>query len=250
MQLIDTHCHIHQSDYPLDSEEVWQQSNQAGVSKIICVGTDQASSSQAVDFAAKHESVFASLGVHPHEAKHGVGGLESLVTKPKVVAIGECGLDYFYNHSPKTQQIEALNQQIELAIKHNLPIIFHVREAYEDFWPIFNNFQGLKGVLHSFTSTQKDLEKALERDLLIGVNGISTFAKQPDLQQMFSDIPLQSLLLETDAPFLTPTPHRGKINTPAYVVLVAEYMAKLKQVSLEEIAKITSKNATNLFSLQ
>ena len=135
-------------------------------------------------------------------------------------------------------------------MKHDLPIIFHVREAYEDFWPIFNNFRGLHGVLHSFTSNQKDLEKALERNLFIGVNGISTFAKQADLQQMFANIPLENLLLETDAPFLTPIPHRGKINTPAYVVLVAEYMAKLKQVSLEEIANITSKNANKLFSLQ
>ena len=250
MQFIDTHCHIHESSDQLDSEEVWQKARETGVSKLICVGTDQKSSQEAVAFAEAHDETYASVGVHPHEAKYGIGGLEKLATKPNVVAVGECGLDYFYDHSPKHQQIEALNQQIELALKHDLPIIFHVREAYEDFWPIFNNFRGLHGVLHSFTSNQKDLEKALERNLFIGVNGISTFAKQADLQQMFANIPLENLLLETDAPFLTPIPHRGKINTPAYVVLVAEYMAKLKQVSLEEIANITSKNANKLFSLQ
>lgn len=249
MQFIDTHCHIHQADYPLDSEEIWQQAKKANVSKLICVGTDKVSSNQAVEFAAKHGEIYASVGLHPHEAKYGAGGLAELAAQPKVIAIGECGLDYFYKHSPKDQQIEVFNQQIELALKHDLPLIFHVREALDDFWPIIDNFHGLRGVLHSFTGSQAELEKALSRDLFIGVNGISTFAKQPDLQKMFANIPLENLLLETDAPFLTPAPYRGKINAPAYVVLVAEYVAKLKQVSLEEIASVTSENANRLFAL-
>ncbi len=249
MQFIDTHCHIHQSDYQLDSEEIYRAAQKAGVTKMLCVGTDLESSKQAIEFSAKHQGVYPTVGLHPHEAKHGINGLGELVDNSGIVAIGECGLDYFYKHSPKEIQIEIFNQQIELAIKNDLPLIFHVRDALDDFWPIFDNFRGLRGVLHSFTGTQKELEKALSRGLFIGVNGISTFTKQSDQQQMFANIPLENLLIETDAPFLTPTPHRGKINTPAYVVLVAEHIAKLKQISLEKIANVTSENATKLFAL-
>ncbi len=281
MQFIDTHCHIHQSDYKLDREEVYRAAQEAGVTKMICVGTDLESSREAIEFSAKHKGAYPTVGLHPHEAKNGIDGLEELILneagpvapvssktshakaeqvfeeplrmrhplKSRVVAIGECGLDYFYEHSPREAQIEVFNQQIELAVKNDLPLIFHVREALDDFWPIFDNFHGLKGVLHSFTGSQKEMEKALSRDLLIGVNGISTFTKQPEQQQMFANIPLENLLIETDAPFLTPTPHRGKINTPAYVVLVAQHIAKLKQISLEKIASVTSENATRLFKL-
>jgi TatD DNase family protein len=165
------------------------------------------------------------------------------------VAVGECGLDYFYTHSPKEVQVEMLKAQIELALAHDTPLIFHVREAFDDFWPVFDSYQGIRGVLHSFTDTEANLQRALDKGLYIGVNGIATFTKIDAQKAMYKQIPLEKLLLETDAPFLTPVPHRGKVNEPAFVKLVASHMADLHAISLEELSAATSKNATTLFNL-
>jgi TatD DNase family protein len=167
----------------------------------------------------------------------------------KIVAIGEIGLDYFYSHSTKEEQIKALRFQIELALEHNLPIIFHVREAFDDFWPIFDSYKGIRGVLHSFTDTHANLQKALERGLYIGINGITTFTKVPHQLQTAKEVPLQKLLLETDAPFLTPRPLRGTVNEPAHVRLVAEFLAGLRAQTIEDVAANTSHNAQTLFAL-
>lgn len=252
MQFIDTHCHIHEQEYPLDSEDVYQKALRYGVSNLICVGTNEISSEEAVAFVASRQHCVASIGLHPHDAAHGEGGIEvlkQLVTQPKVVAIGECGLDYFYNNSPREQQFEMLHAQFELAKANNLPMIFHVREAFDDFWPIFDQYPDVRGVLHSFTDSLENLDKALERGLFIGVNGISTFTKSDEQQRMFGQIPLQKLLLETDAPFLTPVPKRGTVNEPAFVTLIAEKQADLRSISLEELSAATSANATRLFNL-
>jgi len=248
--LIDTHCHIHESSYPLDSTEVLARAREAGVEKLICVGTSEQSSREAVDFASTHENVFASVGVHPHDTKDGWGGVvEDAQLTEKVVAVGEIGLDYFYMHSSREMQIEALQAQVEFSLKHNLPVIFHVREAFDDFWPIFDNFRGIRGELHSFTDTRQNLEAGLKRGLYIGVNGISTFTKDEAQKQLFDTIPLDRLLLETDAPFLTPSPLRGKVNEPAFVKNVAEYHARVRGLSFTEIATATSANANALFAL-
>ena len=247
--LVDTHCHIHEENYPLDVGDVLKRAHAAGVGQMICVGTSVQSSKEASAFAAQHDGVFASIGVHPHDTKDGLKGLSELSTKPNVVAVGEIGLDYFYTHSPREVQIQALEEQIDLAVKHNLPIIFHVREAFDDFWPMFDNFPGIRGVLHSFTDTSINAEEALKRNLFIGVNGISTFTKDSVQQQMFAALPLEKMLLETDAPFLTPVPLRGKVNEPAFVRSVAEYHAAIRNISLEEIAEKTSANARALFAL-
>jgi TatD DNase family protein len=146
-------------------------------------------------------------------------------------------------------QIEALKSQIEVALKHDLPIIFHVREAFDDFWPIFDNYKGIRGVLHSFTDSKENMEKAIAKGLYIGVNGISTFTKDDAQKTMFDAIPLDRILFETDAPFLTPTPYRGKINQPAYVKVVAEYHAQRRGISFEEIANASTHNARALFQL-
>lgn len=246
---IDTHCHIHDENYPLDTGDVISRAHAAGVGQMICVGTSVQSSKEATNFAAQHEGIFASIGVHPHDTKDGLGELSEWAIKSNVVAVGEIGLDYFYTHSPRAVQIRALEVQIDLAVRCNLPIIFHVREAFEDFWPIFDNFPNIRGVLHSFTDTSKNVEEALKRNLFIGVNGISTFTKDPAQQQLFAALPLEKLLLETDAPFLTPVPLRGKVNEPAFVRSVAEYHAAIRNVSLEEIAEKTSANARALFAL-
>ena len=247
----DTHCHIHESTYPYDPDETIARAQQGGVSTMICVVTSQQSSQHAVDFVQNRESVYASVGVHPHETKDGYGRVGRLLDEKhhKIVAVGEIGLDYFYTHSPRGVQIMALEAQIDMALKANLPIIFHVREAFDDFWPIFDNFHGIRGELHSFTDTAVQLEQGLTRGLSIGVNGISTFTKDVTQRHMFSTIPLDRLLLETDAPFLTPVPFRGKVNEPAFVVSVAKFHAEQRGLQLEQIAKATTTNAQRLFAL-
>ncbi|HRQ86898.1 MAG TPA: TatD family hydrolase [Candidatus Saccharibacteria bacterium] len=250
--LIDTHCHIHEKDYSLKIANVLAEAKKATVEKIICVGTSGDSSKQAVRFAKKHKPAFSAVGVHPHDAKDGIAYVERLLTRKlpkKLVAVGEIGLDYFYGHSPREVQIKAFERQLELAIKNNLPVIFHVRDAFDDFWPIFDSVPNVRGVLHSFTDNAKNLEKALARGLYIGVNGISVFTKNADQQQTFDAIPLTSLLLETDAPFLTPPPYRGKINQPAYIQEIAEYHATRRSISVAKIAQETTKNAQALFTL-
>lgn len=245
--LIDTHCHIHESSYPLDIEDVLSNARAAGVTKMICVGTDQKSSEEAVDFVKNRDGLIASIGVHPHETKNGWDELEKLES-PKIAAVGEIGLDYFYNHSPREVQIAALEAQIDLALRRNIPVIFHVREAFEDFWPIFDNFTGIRGVLHSFTDSTAHLEQGLKRGLYIGVNGISTFTKDEAQKAMFSAIPLERMLFETDAPFLTPVPFRGKVNEPAFVEQIAAFHAGLKNISTDQIAAVTTANAQTLFN--
>lgn len=245
--LIDTHCHIHEANYPLDIGDTLTRARSAGVNQMICVGTSDESSREAITFAAQHEHIYPAIGVHPHEAKDGWSGVTQLVSE--AVAIGEIGLDYFYTHSPREIQIQALEAQIQLALDHNLPIIFHVREAFDDFWPILDNFRGIRGELHSFTDTQLNLDEGLKRGLYIGVNGISTFTKDPLQQAMFANIPLEKLLLETDAPFLTPVPFRGKVNEPAFVRNVAEYQAAVRELPFEQIAAATTANAHALFAL-
>lgn len=247
--LIDTHCHIHESSYPLDVSLVLAQARQADVQQMICVGTSQVSSDEAVKFASDRKDIFASIGVHPHESKGGWEAIKEFASNEDVVAVGEIGLDYFYTHSPREVQINVLEAQIDFAISHELPIIFHVREAFDDFWPIFDNFSGIRGELHSFTDTTVQLEEGLKRGLYVGVNGISTFTKDEAQKRMFASIPLNCLLLETDAPFLTPLPFRGRVNEPAYVKNVAEHQAMIRGLSLDEIAASTSANASALFAL-
>lgn len=255
--LVDTHCHIHESSYPLSADEVISRAHAAGVSRMICVGTSNQSSREAVDFCRDREGTFAAIGVHPHESKDGIEGVSALLNDTphdktmhgKLVAVGEIGLDYYYSHSPRELQIKAVEAQIDLALRHNLPIIFHVREAFDDFWSIFDNFHGIRGELHSFTDSRTQLEEGLKRGLLIGVNGISTFTKDEAQQATFDAIPIEKMLLETDAPFLTPKPFRGTINEPAYVRNVAQFHADRRGISLEEIAHSTTQNARLLFAI-
>lgn len=247
---IDTHCHIHEASYA-GSDEAYNRAIHAGVSKMICVGTDNHSSESAVVFAQSHDSAYASVGIHPHDSKDGYESVKRLLSErsEKIVAVGEIGLDYFYTHSPRDVQIKAFEAQLQLAIDNDLPVIFHVREAFDDFWPVFNNFPKLRGVLHSFTDTTANMERALSHGLYIGVNGISTFTKNEMQRGMFDAIPLENMVLETDAPFLTPAPYRGNVNEPAFVRHVAEYHANRRAVELEHLARATSANASKLFSL-
>lgn len=250
--LIDTHCHIHQEDYSLPIDEVLEHARVAGVTKMICVGTDKKSSLEAVQFAAQHDNAFATVGVHPHDSKMGIDGIAELATSnnPKLVAVGEIGLDYYYGHSPRETQMEMFERQLQIARDVNLPVVFHMREAFEDFWPIVDNFSGLRGVLHSFTDSLANMERGLAAGFYIGVNGISTFTRDQAQKEMYAQIPVDRLLLETDAPFLTPAPYRGKVNEPSMVSEVAKHHAKLRDMTLDELAHRTSRNAFTLFGIE
>src|SRR6185503_638627 len=264
----DTHCHIHEAQLGLVSDDMthklWGKAEdpdpdamlaraaEKGVNRVICVGCTQADSQRAVMFAASRDNCWASIGLHPHEAKDGraaLDGIAKLAGKPKVVAIGEIGLDYYYGHSTREEQVAALKFQRDLAAEHNLPVIFHVREAFDDFWPIFDHYKGIRGVLHSYTDNYTNFTEAMKRGLYIGVNGIMTFTKVEEQLRVAKDVPLQKLLLETDAPFLTPRPLRGSVNEPAHVIHIATFLADLRNESIEDIAKVTSHNAQTLFTL-
>ena len=272
MQFVDTHCHIHEALYDLasdhdgvrdkwvkagkpDPDDILGRAKEAGVSKLVCVGTTTDDSGLAAKFVKGRLNTWASIGIHPHEAKKHINDTEkmqkfgNLLSEEKVVAIGECGLDYFYEHSPKHDQAKLLEFQLQLASDNNLPVIFHVREAFDDFWPIFNNFPGLRGVLHSYTDNSANLDIALKQGLYVGLNGIMTFTKNTEQIAMAKSVPIEYLVLETDAPFLTPSPERGKICEPKHVVLTAEFLSKLRGESLDELAKHTTSNATKLFSI-
>ena len=249
--LIDTHCHIHEADYPLPIQEVLAAADHAGVGAMICVGTNAASSRRAVQYAQEYAPLYAAIGVHPHDSTEGTQAIAELAAKQpaKLVAIGEIGLDYHYTNSPPAAQQRVLEEQLQLAAQYSLPVSFHVREAFDDFWPILANFPSVRGVLHSFTDTAQNAERAVARGLYLGVNGISTFTKSKAQQAMFASIPLERLLLETDAPFLTPVPFRGRVNMPSLVREVVQYHATVRGISFEEIAAASTANAQNLFSI-
>lgn len=263
MQLVDTHCHIHDKEYKFDIPKIFENAANQDVSTMICIGTSALDSQNAVEFAHKHPNCYATVGLHPHDAKLGEDDFEilaSLANDPKVVAIGEFGLDYFYENSPKADQIKALRYQLELALSANKPCVFHVREAqkqdksatgraFADFWPIFDEFTGIRGVIHSFSSSIEDLEEALKRGLYIGLNGIMTFTKDEKQLAAAKAVPLDRLLLETDSPFLTPTPKRGTINEPSNVRLVAEFLSRLRGESITTLADTTTGNAHTLFGI-
>jgi len=250
--LFDTHCHIHESEFfdRKEQQAVYNRAVAADV-KMICVSTSEKASREAIEFCQNHEDAWAIVGVHPHEAKDGYAEVGELLAShaKSIIGIGEIGLDYFYMHSDRDTQIAALEQQLQWASDYQLPVSFHVREAFDDFWPIFNNFKAIKGILHSFTDNLSNMERGLSHGLCIGVNGISTFTKDAKQQEMYDSIPLKHMLFETDAPFLTPTPHRGKVNEPAYVRLVAEYHARRRNIEIDELASITTHSAKTLFSI-
>lgn len=253
MKLIDTHCHLHDSEFFDDEtrEAAYEQAVAAGVG-MICVGTDVCSSREAVEFAQNHENCWAIVGIHPHEAAtNRVTEICEILEQnhPKIVGIGEIGLDYFYDHSPREVQATVLREQLKLAREFDLPISFHVREAFDDFWPLVDEFPGVRGVLHSFTDSQENLDIGLAHGLFVGINGISTFTRDEIQQKLYRDAPLERILLETDAPFLTPKPFRGKMNVPAYVGRVAEHQAMQKNVSPDEIMRITTENAEKVFGI-
>ncbi|MBR3595120.1 TatD family hydrolase [Candidatus Saccharibacteria bacterium] len=252
--LVDTHCHLHDREFfePEQAEEMLKRAREHGVKQVICIGTSHEDSLAAKEFAAAHRNVFWTYGVHPESA----GEKYEFTRDDKLVAIGEVGLDYHYPGYDRDKQIRLLEEMVQLAVDNNLPCSFHVREAFDDFFAVIKNFtfEGRlkQSVLHSFTDTAEVFYKAIEvYNLYIGINGIATFAdldflKDGRLNAFFIH---SRCLLETDAPFLTPTPNRGKINEPGNVKDVATWLAKKFEISEAEVAEWTTKNARTIFNL-
>ena len=255
MKLIDSHCHIHDTEFFGDKrEEVYARAIRDGVG-MICVGTDERSSRQAVEFATSHDDVRAIVGVHPHDTKDGWAEIRKIIKEvgvgkgSPIVGLGEIGLDYFYNNSPRETQIHGLEEQLQLAVDYDLPVSFHIREAFDDFWPVLDNFHGVRGVLHSFTDTRENLERGFANNLYVGINGISTFTRDEAQQKLYESIPVEKMLVETDAPFLTPVPFRGTMNEPGYVKLVVEFWAQKRGLSFDVLADETTGNTRRLFGV-
>ncbi len=247
--LIDTHCHLHDREFFTDNqaEEMIRRAEKNNVKKIICIGTSHEDSLVAREFAKNHENVYWTYGIHPENAKTSsfVRGLESekdVLASPKLVAIGEVGLDYHYDGYNREAQIKLFEEMLQLATDHDLPISFHIREAFPDFFAVISNFPKVRGVVHSFTDNKKVLKRILnETDFYIGVNGMATYSTLPTP-------PLERIFLETDAPFLTPKPFRGIINEPGYIYNIAEWLSERLSVEFREVENETTKNAKRLFN--
>lgn len=255
MLLIDTHAHLDSSRFNKDRAEVIKNARDTGVSYIVNIGADLKSSRYSVKLAREYPFIFATVGIHPHDAisldANVLAELEKLAGEEKVVAIGEIGLDYYYDHSPRDIQRAAFIDQLVLAKKLNLPIVVHSREAEEDTISILKEYyrQGGTGILHCFSGSLKMAREALELGFYLAFGGIVTFKNAGGLLEVLEELPLDRILLETDCPYLSPVPYRGKRNEPAYLPYVAEKIGEIKGVSLEEVAEITTANAIRVYNL-
>jgi TatD DNase family protein len=253
--LIDSHAHLQFEEYAAELDDVLARAQEAGVEAIINVGTDLASSRAAIALAERYPQLYATVGLHPHEAAtftSDVGKtLADLAHHPKVVAIGETGLDYYYQHSPRDAQQAAFRTQLELAQALNLPVVVHSRDAKEDTLRMLAETTPERtGVLHCFTGDLEMAERAIAMGFYISFSGIVTFKNAGPLREVAKTLPLESLLIETDCPFLTPTPYRGQRNEPAFVCRVAEQLAEVKPSMTVEMVRSTTRRNTNvLFSL-
>ncbi len=264
--LIDTHCHLHDKQFFTEeqAEEMVKRAYEKGVERIICIGTDPEDSLAAAEFASKHQNVYWTYGIHPEEATkefHSgprrsrpsprgsranarAAALRNAPSQNSLVAIGEVGLDYHSDGYDREGQIKLFEEMLQLAVDNDLPVSFHVRNAFPDFFAVTANFPKVRGCVHSFTDSKKTLKKILENtDFYVGVNGLATYSTLPTP-------PLERILLETDAPFLTPTPYRGIINEPGYVYEIATWLSQKLNVDYQTIAKETTKNAEQLFDFK
>lgn len=248
---VDTHCHLNHPDFAADKRQAWQRAQAAGVRYAIVVGYDLSSSQLALQVAEQLEGCFASVGIHPHDAKQcdetALAQLHQMAQHPRVVALGEIGLDYYRNLSPKPVQQRALECQLQIASQLGLPVIIHCREAYDDLLDTLARYS-LRGVLHCFSGELRHAQRAIEMGWYLGIGGVVTFRNANLLREVVTWAPLSRLLLETDAPYLAPMPYRGKRNEPAYLPLIAQGVASSKGVSVEEVATATTGNASVLFS--
>ncbi len=266
--LIDTHCHLDFKDFDKDRDEAVKRAYDAGVQKIINVGCDMESSRRSIALAEKYDFIYASVGLHPHEANSQLlkqlskphsdswNELEKLAEHPKVKAIGECGLEYYGVRCQvlgvKEKQKNIFKKQIELAIKLNKPLIIHCRDAHNDVLDILKSYflgrkSKLNGVIHFFSGAPRQAREYLGMGFMISFTGVITFSR--DYDEVVQSAPLEKILIETDTPFVAPIPYRGKRNEPSYVIEVAKKIAEIKNIPLEKVAEQTSENALKIFSL-
>jgi TatD DNase family protein len=253
--LIDTHTHLDDARYDADRDAMIQRARQAGVTAFVTIGCDLTTSRSAVTLADRHPDIYASIGVHPHEVKHirddWYDELRRLAQRTKVVAYGEIGLDYHYNHSPPKDQRERFREQIQLARDLHLPVVIHTREAQEDTISILKEEKASEvgGVFHCFSGDAWLAKDALDLGFYLSFSGILTFNNATMLREIAKQTPLDRVLIETDCPYLTPVPHRGKRNEPAFVSHVARQLAEIHpDLSLERIEEATTENAKRLFT--
>lgn len=252
MRWTDDHCHLGHLDLADDAAVVaaLAEAADAGVTRVIDVGTDVADSTAAADRAVAHAEVWATAGVHPHEARHGLEGLEALLARPEIRAVGECGLDYHYDHSPREKQQEVFAAQVALAHAYGRALVVHTREAWDDTFTVLDE-AGVpeRTVFHCFTGGPAEAERALALGAHLSFSGIVTFPSADDVRGAARLCPDDRLLVETDAPFLTPVPHRGKSNRPGLVALVGGRVADLRGQAPETVAELTWANATRVYNL-
>ncbi|MGD2140265.1 MAG: TatD family hydrolase [Burkholderiales bacterium] len=254
MEIIDSHCHINFPQLGDDLEGVLSRMHDAGVSTALCVSVNLESFPQVLKIAEQHDNVYASVGVHPDEAEGENPQTEQLVAlsqHPKIVGIGETGLDYYRLEGDLTWQRERFRNHVRAARETGKPLIIHTRSAGTDTIDIMRteHAEAASGVMHCFTETWEVAKAALDLGFMISFSGILTFKSAGDLREVARKVPLDSILVETDSPYLAPVPHRGKTNEPAYVTLVAEQLAEVKQLPLETIAEATSANFRRLFRI-
>ncbi|MGB0934466.1 MAG: TatD family hydrolase [Alphaproteobacteria bacterium] len=253
---IDSHCHVNNAYFPDDLKETLDRARAAKVSSFLNICTTLEEAPDIIKIAEQHDDMKCTVGVHPHEAgpAYDAGDLENhllrLAEHPKVIGLGETGLDYYYDHSPREKQQSAFRDHISAAKKTGLPLIIHTRDAEEDTIAILDEEKGnISGIIHCFSGSQDLADKSLALGFYISISGIVTFKKADELREIVKSVPMDRLLIETDSPYLAPVPFRGKRNEPAFVVHTAECIAELKGISVEEVAAVTSQNYKKLFSL-
>jgi TatD DNase family protein len=252
---VDTHAHLFFENYKDDIDVVLNRAKENDIDFVIVPATDLKTAKESIALAEKYEQVYSTVGIHPHDTKEWndslIAQIEEVVRHPKVIAIGEIGLDYYYDFSPKDQQIKAFKAQLDLAVKMQLPVVIHNRDSDEDMMDIIQSYcgTGLKAQFHCFNGSIEDAFEYMKMNHFISFTGNITYKKSDSLRETLSKIDLSHLMLETDSPFMTPVPHRGKRNEPAYVKIVAQQVAEIHKLSLEEIGRITSLNTFRFFGI-
>ncbi|RJP59662.1 MAG: TatD family deoxyribonuclease [Deltaproteobacteria bacterium] len=252
--LVDSHAHLDLPEFDDDRSEVIKRAKESGIDYILNIGINSESCSKAIKLADSYDFIYASIGIHPHDAKdvdeNTYAVLKSLANNKKVLAFGEIGLDFYRNLSPKGIQIKRFREQINLANELKLPVIIHNRDAHKETLKILKEegAKNLGGIIHCFSGNYSMAKSCIDMGFYISIPGTITFPKAGELQEIVKKLPLSKIMIETDCPFLTPVPYRGKRNEPSFVRYVAEKIASLKDTSLEEVAEITSQNFRSLFA--
>lgn len=250
--IVDTHLHLNTEDYEKDLDQVIKKAYDEGVKKLIVIGMDEASSIKAIKIAETYDHVYATVGLHPGyvDDDDNTDFIEPLLSHPKVVGVGETGLDFYWTKDNMEKQIKCYLEQIKLSIKHDLPLVIHTRDSFQEAHDLLIPYQGQAyGVFHCFSSDLKDAIKTVELGFYIGIDGPITFKNPKELLPIVKEIDLNHILVETDSPYLAPMPYRGKRNEPSYLKEVVKKIAEIKHISYEEVSEITTHNAHHLFRL-